>query len=257
MKKHPAIFYLFLCLFSLDLSLNYSKALANSKLAQHHVKDQILPAELAPLLNTKAKLMANYTPILALRGLGHSKLYRKKGTAHLERFYYEKDAKTPYQKLILNIYVSSTKWNDRIIDAKGTVNSHPLIYKNIMELSLPRKAKMNIYCNVGTFNLLSLFVESDGTAMTNNVSGYFGGKSVQYFTKHRISEGTLAGSTYTMNVEGVVNPKTNLLELVSKGHLDEVSIEGTGKEFADGHFEFVEYFNDIKVKTFLHVKELQ
>jgi hypothetical protein len=257
MKKHPAIFYLFLCLFSLDLSLNYSKALANSTLAQHHVKNQILPAELAPLLNTKAKLMANYTPILALRGLGHSKLYRKKGTAHLERFYYDKDAKTPYQKLILNIYVSSTKWNDRIIDAKGTVNSHPLIYKNIMELSLPRKAKMNIYCNVGTFNLLSLFVESDGTAMTNNVSGYFGGKSVQYFTKHRISEGTLAGSTYTMNVEGVVNPKTNLLELVSKGHLDEVSIEGTGKEFADGHFEFVEYFNDIKVKTFLHVKELQ
>ena len=124
MKKHPAIFYLFLCLFSLDLSLNYSKALANSTLAQHHVKDQILPAELAPLLNTKAKLMANYTPILALRGLGHSKLYRKKGTAHLERFYYEKDAKTPYQKLILNIYVSSTKWNNRIIDAKWNSACH-------------------------------------------------------------------------------------------------------------------------------------
>ena len=257
MKKHPAIFYLFLCLFSLDLSLNYSKVLANSTLAQHHAKDQILPAELAPLLNTKAKLVANYTPILALRGLGHSKLYRKKGTAHLERFYYEKDAKTPYQKLILNIYVSSTKWNDRIIDAKGTVNSHPLIYKNIMELSLPRKAKMNIYCNVGTYNLMSLYVESDGNAMTNNVFGYFGGKSVKYFTKHRITEGTLAGSPYKMNVEGIVNPKTNLLELSSKGNLDEVKIEGTGKEFADGHFEFIEYFNDIKVKTFLHVKELQ
>jgi hypothetical protein len=256
MKKHPAIFYLFLCLLSLDLSLNYSKALANSTLAQHHVKDQILPAELAPLLNTKAKLMANYTPILALRGLGHSKLYRKKGTAHLERFYYEKDAKTPYQKLILNIYVSSTKWNDRIIDAKGTVNSYPIIYKNIMELSLPRRAQMNIYCNVGTFNLMSLYVESDGNAMTNNVLGYFGGKSVKYFTKHRITEGTLAGSAYNMNVEGIVNPKTNLLELSSKGNLEEVNIVGTGKEFADGHFEFVEYFNDIKVKTFLHIKEL-
>ncbi|MFM7459143.1 MAG: hypothetical protein ACKO3R_10890 [bacterium] len=257
MKKHSAIFYLFLFFFTLDLYSSYSEVFANSTLAQHHIKNQILPAELAPLLNTKAKLMANYTPILALRGLGHSKIYRKKGTAHLERFYYEKDAKTPYQKLILNIYVSSTKWNDRIIDAKGTVNSYPIVYKNIMELSLPRKAKMNIYCNVGAFNLMSLYVESDGNAMTNNVVGYFGGKSVQYFTKHRISEGILAGSAYNMNVEGTVNPKTNLLELISKGNLDEVNIEGTGKEFADGHFEFIEYFNDIKVKTFLHIKELQ
>jgi len=258
MKKHLSILYLSLCFFSLSLlSLNYSKALANSTVAQHHIKNQILPAELAPLLNTKAKLMANYTPILALRGLGHSKIYRKKGTAHLERYYYEKDAKVPYQKLLLNIYVSSTKWNDRIIDAKGTVNSYPIVYKNIMELSLPRKAQMNIYCNVGAFNLMSLHVESDGNAMTNNVLGYFGGKSVQYFTKHRISEGTLAGSTYNMNVEGAVNPKTHLLELVSRGNLDEVNIEGTGKEFADGHFEFIEYFNDIKVKTFLRIKELQ
>jgi hypothetical protein len=256
MKKHHTILYLFLCLFSFNLSLDYSRALANSSSAQNHAKNQILPAELAPLLNTKAKLMANYTPILALRGLAHTKLYRKKGTAHLERFYYEKDAKTPYQKVLLNIYVSSTKWNDRIIDAKGTVNSYPLIYKNIMELGLPRKAKMNVFCNIGTFNLLSLHVESDGMTMTNNVLGYFGGKSVQYFTKHRVSEGTLAGSAYLMNVEGAVNPKTNLLELISKGSLDEVSIEGTGKEFADGHFEFIEYFNDIKVKTFLHIKEL-
>ena len=257
MKKHLSILYLSLCFFSLSLlSLNYSKALANSTVAQHHTKNQILPAELAPLLNTKAKLMANYTPILALRGLGHSKIYRKKGTAHLERYYYEKDAKVPYQKLLLNIYVSSTKWNDRIIDAKGTVNSYPIVYKNIMELSLPRKAQMNIYCNVGAFNLMSLHVESDGNAMTNNVLGYFGGKSVQYFTKHRISEGTLAGSTYNMNVEGAVNPKTHLLELVSRGNLDEVNIEGIGKEFADGHFEFIEYFNDIKVKTFLRIKEL-
>jgi hypothetical protein len=59
-----------------------------------------------------------------------------------------------------------------------------------------------------------------------------------------------------MNVEGAVNPKTHLLELMSKGNLDEVNIEGVGKEFADGHFEFIEYFNDIKVKTFLRIKEL-
>jgi len=253
MKKNAFIYQ---CLIlSLIAFILCPSALANPKEAKLNALNQILPEAIAPLLNNKAKLMANYTPILALRGLAHTKVYRKKGTAHLERYFYEKDSKIPYQKMILNISINSTKWNDRIVEAKGTVNGFPLYYKNVMELSLPRKAKMNIYCNLGAYNLLSLYVESDGTAMTNNVMGYYAGKSVQYFTKHRVSEGTLAGSAYAINVEGVINPKTKLLELVSRGTLDEVQISGSGGEHADGHFEFTERFNDIKVKTYLHVKE--
>lgn len=249
MRIWASLFILCLCVYSLSASV------AKSLKTNDVIKSQAIPAEIINLLDTKAKLAANYTPILALRGLAHSKIYRKKGTAHLERYYFLDGSKIPYEKILLDIVVSSTKWNDRIIEAKGIINSQPIIYKNIMELSLPKKAKMNIYCNIGTYTLLSLFVNSDGTDMTNSVVGYFAGKPVQYFTKHRLTEGILASSDYDLSVEGLVNAKTGLLELKSKGTLAEVQIEGEGRECPDGHFEFTERFNNILVKSYLHISE--
>ena len=213
-----------------------------------------LPRGLDRLLDTKAKLIANYSPMLALRGLANSKVYRKKGRAHLERYYYKAGSKSPYQKTLINLKVYSDKWRERIVEASGTINEHKLYYKNIMEFSFPKKGKMNIYCNLDdTYQFLSLYVESDGGDMTNKVLGYFAGKTVQYFTEHRLSEGVLAGSNYKMYIEGNKEEKTKLLQLKSNGFLDEVKISGYGKEIKKDEYEFTEQFGNIIVKSYLKV----
>ena len=210
---------------------------------------------LGKLLNSKAKIAANYSPMLALRGLANSKIYRKKGQAHLERYYYEAGAKEAYQRTLINIKVHSDKWTKRIVEASGKINNHKLYYKNLMEFSFPKKGKMNIYCNIDdTYQLLSLYVESNGSKMTNKVFGYFAGKTVQYFTQHRLSEGTLADSNYKMYIEGSTDKDSGLLELKSDGFIDEVKITGTGKEVKKDQYEFTEQFGSITVKTFLTVK---
>ncbi len=213
------------------------------------------PESLKELLNTKAKLVANYSPMLALRGLANSKVYRKKGRAHLERYYYESGSKSPYQKTIVNIKVHSDKWRERIVEASGTINNHKLYYKNIMEFSFPKKGEMHVYCNLDdTYQFLSLYVESDGSKMTNKVIGYFAGKTVQYFTEHRLSEGILANSNYRMYIEGNTDKDSGLLDLKSDGFLDEVKIQGNGKEIKKDEYEFIEQFGSITVKSFLKVE---
>lgn len=213
------------------------------------------PDSLKELLNTKAKIIANYSPMLALRGLANSKVYRKKGRAHLERYYYEAGSKSPYQKTIVNIKVHSDKWRERVVEASGTINNHKLYYKNIMEFSFPKKGKMHIYCNLDdTYQFLSLYVESDGGKMTNKVLGYFAGKTVQYFTEHRLSEGILANSNYRMYIEGNTDKDSGFLDLKSDGFLDEIKIHGTGKEIKKDEYEFTEQFGSITVKSFLKVE---
>lgn len=213
------------------------------------------PESLKELLNSKAKLIANYSPMLALRGLANSKIYRKKGRAHLERYYYEAGSSIPYQKTIVNIKVHSNKWHERIVEASGTINNHKLYYKNIMEFSLPRNGEMNIYCNLDdTYQFLSLHVLSDGGKMTNRVVGNIAGKTVQYFTEHRLSEGVLANSNYKMYIEGTPEKETGLLELKGDGFLDEVKIRSSGKEIKKDEYEFTEQFGSISVKSFLKVE---
>ena len=223
--------------------------------AAYALETKGIPDGIAELFDEKAEVVANYSPMLALRGLANSKIYRKKGKAHLERYCYRANEKSPYQKTIVNINVHTDEWRKRVVEAFGTINGHPLYYKNIMEFSFPRKAQMNAYCNVDdSYNLLSLYIESDGNKMTNKVLGYFAGRSVQYLTTHRLSEGVLSGSNYKIYIEGEHDKDSSLLKLKSDGFFDEVKISGEGKEIKKDEYEFVERFGTITVKTFLKVE---
>lgn len=219
-----------------------------------------IPITKHPLFDTKYKQAANYMPLIAMRVLAYSKIYRKKGKAQIRRYYYLKNTKgefsDPYAELTMDVQVEGKGLFGRTIKAKGKLNGMDLVFFNDMKFSLPKKALMNISASLDSCNFLSLRVESDGDKLTNDVNGVFFSKPVKYHTNWRNTKGMLANAPYEIYVEGVHNEK--MLRVVSKGFIGDEStgqhsIKGQGVETKENYYEIEEYYGPLLIKTFVHI----
>lgn len=231
-----------------------------------------------PLFDTPYKAAANYLPVLALRALGSTEIYRKKGSAHLVRRFYVRSLQgklgEPYETMVLDIEVSGKGLFGRVAKAYGRINDLDLYYENEASFGLPKKAYMNAYASLDGFELVKLKIESDGDKLINKVAGNYLSKETNYQTLWRNTTGLLAGLNYKLFVEGsggttVPCDKTNehtaycqeyakhktktLYEAKSSGTIAGYNISGWVRETSPDHFEAEEYYGPIVVKTLLDV----
>ncbi len=239
---------------------------------------EILAIANHPLFDTAYKSAANYIPVLALRALSSTDIYRKKGKAHLVRHFFVKNLQgklaEPYETLVLDIVVSGKGLFGRNISAQGRMNDLDVYYSNKMSFGLPKKAHMDVVASLDGCEFMKFKVESDGDKMTNAVEGTYLGRTLKYFTNWRQSLGTLAGLPYEMVVEGngkssVPCDKHNqdntyckelakhkdivLYHAKSQGRISGYIINGWIKETRTGHFEGEENYGPIFIKTVLDV----
>ncbi len=227
-----------------------------------------------PLFDTPYKAAANYVPVLALRALNSTEIYRKKGHARIVRNYYVRSLQgklgEPYETMILNIEIKAKGLFGRVAIGTGTLNDLDLYYENHASFGLPRRVYMDSFASLDGCELMKFKVETDGDKMTNNLSGHFLSKATNYKTNWRTTTGLLANSAYNMVVEAngtntIPCGKDNqdaahckdsaktktLFEGKSSGSIAGYTISGWIKETRPNHFESEEYYGPILVKTTL------
>lgn len=208
------------------------------------------------LFNSKAKLVSNYLPILALRALAHADVYKNKKSFRLERFFYMKNNsgnyEQAYEEIVLDGSIEPRGLFGRAITLKGKLNDFDLWYQNIMTASLPRNLFMDVVATLDDVKILELEIHSDGIKMTNNVKGHFFGQKIQYSTEMRDSNGILAGQKYRAHTIG---ENHKCIEFNTEGSFGDINISGEGKMLAPSQYETVEYYGPIMVKTFVKIKD--
>lgn len=257
-QKFQKIIYLTL-LISIFLALLSSelKALASLNNECKPTQEALLVQTLTkyPLFDTPYKLAANYSPVLLLRALAHSNIYRKKGKAHVKREFYIKDLKgkfaEAFETLELDISVEATGLLGRKILASGKINNLNLNYENLIEVKLNNTASMKIKAFLEACEFLDLKVESKKSENSNTVLGSFFGKKVEYKTTWRDTEGILADKKYKIYVEGSTE---GAFTLSSKGTIDVYQISGTGKQISENKYLMEEYYGPLYIKTELFVE---
>ncbi len=231
-----------------------------------------------PLFDTPYKAAANYIPVLIVRALGSTEIYRKKGHAHLTRSFHVRNLQgklaEPYETMVIDIEVAGKGLFGRIGRAHGFINDLEVNYENIASFGLPKKAFLNVIASLDGCEMMKYKVQSDGDKLTNDVDGVFLGQAVKYHTQWRNTSGTLAGTNYQLNVEGngkgslpcdkenidssyckehKNDKKTNLYSAKSNGKIGSYMISGWLKETRTGHFESEEIYGPIVVKSTLDV----
>lgn len=210
------------------------------------------------LFNTDYKISAHYLPILPLRAIAHASVIKDKKSAHLERYFYYKDASgkasaNPFETIILDINVSAIGIFGRKIIAQGKLNEYPLYYENILHGVFPKNAQMQASATLDGIEILDLDITSDGTKMTNVVKGRFLGKLVDYNTQWRETDGLLAGHAYKLHTEGLVN-EIKEFKAVTSGTLGSAKISGECNLIKPNYYESEEHYGPILVKTKLTIK---
>jgi len=210
-----------------------------------------------PLFDTPYKMAANYSPVLVLRALGETEFYRAKGSAHMLRKFYVKDLTgelaEPYEVMDIDIKAKARGFFGRTIEASGKIDGHNFYYQNKMSLGLPKKVDMNILVSLAGCEMMKLKVKTEGSAKTNKVTGTFLGKTVDYFTDWRDSKGILSGTAYEIYVNGLADG--DLYHGISNGDIAGFKIKGDARETSHNHFEIVEEYGYILVKTILDVED--
>ncbi len=229
-----------------------------------------------PLFDTPYKAAANYLPVLALRALGSTEIYRKKGHARIVRNYYVRSLQgklgEPYETMTLNIEVKAKGLFGRVAIGTGTINDLDLYYENHASFGLPRRVYMDSFASLDGCEFLKLKVVTDGDKLINDVTGTYLSKTTNYKTEWRNTNGMLAGYNYQITAEGnsanaMLCDKSNqdsayckehskgkegsLYEAKSSGLIAGYKITGWIKETRPNHFESEENYGPILVKTTL------
>lgn len=232
-----------------------------------------------PLFDTPYKMAANYVPVLPLRALSDSDIYRKKGKAHMERRFYVRNLQgklaEPYESMTVDIDVQGKGFFGRRIIATGKINDYNLHYENDISFRLPKKAVMNVHASLDGCEFLKLDIESDGDKLTNDVKGKFLGREVNYLTEWRNTKGLLSGMEYSLHAEGLTGASTipcdgdnkdseyckdqdkaseeALYRGTANGNIMDFSITGTATELRENYFEIEENYGPILVKTSVEI----
>lgn len=229
-----------------------------------------------PLFDTPYKAAANYSPVLALRALGSTEIYRKKGNAHLIRKFYVGNLQgklgEPFETMVLDLEVSAKGLFGRVAKGFGHINDLDLYYENEASFGLPKRAYMNAYASLDGCELMKLKTDSDGDKLINKVSGNYLSRVIDYQTQWRSSSGLLAGYQYQINVEGsggttVPCDKSNQHTVFcqehgkskspyqgkSSGTIAGYKISGWIRETSPDYFEGEEYYGPIVIKTVLDI----
>lgn len=209
-----------------------------------------------PLFDTEYKKAANYVPVLPLRAIYNSKIYREKRKARILRKYFIKDLSgkfsEAYQVTDINLQVKAKGLLGREIIAKGKINEFDFDYYNRVRFSLAKTAKMDVEANIGGIPLLNLHIKSNANKKTNEVLGRFLGKEVNYLTEWRTTSGKLAELPYTMYVEGTSEDKKDF-SAKSKGYIGTSEIFGDIKMLEKDHYIAEEHYGPVLIKTDISV----
>lgn len=210
------------------------------------------------LFNTEYKISAHYLPILPLRAIAHASLIKDKKSARLERYFYYKDASgkisgNPFETITLDITVSAIGLLGRKIIAQGKLNEYSLYYENILHGVFPKNAQMQVRATLDGIEILDLDIASDGTKMTNTVKGTFLSKNTDYNTEWRDTSGVLAGHSYKIHTEGVVNELAEF-KAITSGTIASAKIGGECNLIKTKYYESEEHYGPILVKSKLTIK---
>jgi hypothetical protein len=208
-----------------------------------------------PLFDTSYKLAANYSPVLLLRALAESNIYKKKGIAYIKREFFIKNLSGKlggaFEIWDLELRVEAMGLLGRKLIATGKINQLDLYYENKITGKLNNTASMDIRAYLEGCEFLKLNVESKKSDETNLVKGLFFGKTVDYKTVWRNTEGVLANLPYKIYVEGT---NEDTFKLLSTGKIDAYNISGKGEKVSENKYLMEEYYGPLYIKTELLVE---